>query len=92
MHFFNIKNVFVDRGASEIAPAISMCSSAEDMAVWVKVLLNEGKNDEGEQVLPADVIKECFRPQVSHKIRLDSVFQMSANKFMIVRRNNMQVV
>ncbi|MEN8163772.1 MAG: serine hydrolase [Acidobacteriota bacterium] len=47
-----------------IGPALSMCSSADDMSLWIKAQLAAG-HDDRQTILPDEVIKELQQPVVT---------------------------
>jgi CubicO group peptidase (beta-lactamase class C family) len=46
------------------APAGGIASSANDLAKWLQVLLNDGKTAEGKQVFSAKTLAEMWKPQI----------------------------
>ena len=59
-----VKNPFY-REQQGIGPAGSIISNLEDMSHWVSTLLYNGKYN-GEEVIPASIIKETMQPYISY--------------------------
>lgn len=53
------------KGMKAIAPAISVCSNARDMVLWMGFLLSGGRDSSGRIVLLDDVLAEILKPQVT---------------------------
>jgi len=57
---FNHCNLYRNSGLG--APSGDVVSNAKDLAKWLYVLTHRGLNEEGEQVLDEQVLKETMSP------------------------------
>ncbi len=52
------------RDLSNVAPAGSIISSANDMSRWLKMLLNDGSYN-GQQLIKLETLEQCWEPQIT---------------------------
>ncbi len=57
-------SLYIFRGAKHITPAIGMCSSAKDMAKWLRFHLRSGTNEHGVQVVEKSILQDTYQAEV----------------------------
>lgn len=63
----------VNRVVNAVSAAASICSSVNDMTKWLRFQANGGKNTQGVQILPADVLAWSQSPKTA-----DFIFNMES--------------
>ena len=61
---YSMLNCVLSRASEAVAPAIALCSTANDMATWMSAILSTLHHGDKVSVLPQDVLEEVMRPQV----------------------------
>ena len=75
VHHDSIIYVFLSSGTRSIAPAITLCSNAADMAKWLKFQLNTGKDENDKQLIDESFMKTTHRPLVIADDMLYNLFK-----------------
>ena len=62
---------------SQIAPAISLCSNARDMAKWMAFLLRQGRDLQGNELIKKDTLKQSWMGNI--RVR-DAMYKSAMKK------------